>query len=602
MKIAFYSEFGELDLSNISFSTQENNPKLNEAMFTKFTLPFDVEVTHDFLQKFGDYLSYESSSLKNKIIGKLFIYDNTHDAELFIQSIEGTKLTCQLDYGMEELPNFDKKLSALPLENYKVEDIHTFAKDVCAKQYPATNFNFPRIYTEKYNPESDPWKSFDGYYNDLKTDGSEMRRNYIDVDGTPYNVNIIHPCPHLLYLLKTGFADAGYNLEGEILTDANLKDKWVFSGTEYFSTYLQRKFGITINSTEYYDTYIPYVLKYGKFEKSIVIPKPGKYSFFGSYKMIQAKKYKGWVQIFQNNQKIYEIISEQSVVDGFSFEINTTTENEEIRVNIGSLLPNMGDMYEVFTSTLVGDELDVVFDQNSDVITNINEINLKKAVPDITFGDLVKTIKNWFNYDVEVSGKTVTMNKIISDIGDVKDLQYLEAEKPKRSFLNKKSFLLKFLDLDKDYKKDNIFFDSNGVKLNGAENKETSIININGYFMPLKLPKPMGYKTAFVAKDSTDVLALVEYKGLENLQNNATYSTGCDFPELFYNNWEKWLKQRINGQEFNWKSFGNVEQVNQINIKDYIFCYNNVHVIKSITKEKITDTIMQIDITTETVG
>ena len=60
MKIAFYSEFGELDLSNISFSTQENNPKLNEAMFTKFTLPFDVEVTHDFLWYLHYLLKFQS--------------------------------------------------------------------------------------------------------------------------------------------------------------------------------------------------------------------------------------------------------------------------------------------------------------------------------------------------------------------------------------------------------------------------------------------------------------------------------------------------------------------------------------------------------------
>jgi hypothetical protein len=147
-----------------------------------------------------------------------------------------------------------------------------------------------------------------------------------------------------------------------------------------------------------------------------------------------------------------------------------------------------------------------------------------------------------------------------------------------------------------------MYYDVEGQKLNGSAGTETSTIEINGYAMQLKLPKPYGYNTAFVAKDTTDTVALVEYKGLQNGQNNATYSSGCDFPELFTNNWLKWLRQRINGQEYNWKFFCTPEQISGFSIKDYIFCYNNIHIIKSLTKEKVSENVYQVEIVAETVG
>ena len=83
------------------------------------------------------------------------------------------------------------------------------------------------------------WDAFEGYYNHtiLKNGVLEMARNVFPTEQNNWtidNVNIIHPCPHVLYLLKVGFADAGYSLAGDILSDENLAQRWVFSGTQYF--------------------------------------------------------------------------------------------------------------------------------------------------------------------------------------------------------------------------------------------------------------------------------------------------------------------------------------------------------------------------------
>lgn len=608
MEIKIVTEFGEINLSNINISIQENNSKTSDQQFSKIMLPFEFYATPDFIEKFGDYVSYEASNLKNEIACYLLIENKVHDAKLYIQSIEGYKITAQVDYGFEELPNFDKKLSELPLEKFNVPDIHTYAKDICSKKWPVTNFNFPRIYTDKYSPDSEPWTTFDGYYNDLKPDGSEMRRNYIDDDGNIFNVNVIHPCPHPIYLLKTGFADAGHDLQGDILNDSNLMEKWVFSGTEYFSRLTQRRLGTIITVMDYIERKkLPWFdYPFGIYYREIEIPKPGKYQIIAAIRLetYRSGLGKSWIEIYLNGSLILRRESKSEFNFTFDSEINTTSENAKILIK-GVRSFGDGDTEEFVHMDLFSKDLydnEEPEGEDNGVITNLNKIDLTRAVPEITFGDFVNVIKNWFNYDIEIRNKTVFMNLIgDEEITDVKDYRAMEIPIPKRNLLNKKSFLLKFSELDEGYKKDSMFYDSSGPVLNGSEQKETTIIEINGYLMPLKLPKPGGYNTAVVAKDSADCVALVEYTGLHGMQNNATYSPGCDFPELFGNNWLKWLRQRINGQEYVWSTYCSIEWFSNFSIKNYIFCYNNIHLIKSLNKEKIAENIYRVETTTETV-
>lgn len=598
MEIKFISSLGPLDLSNVNISIQENNSKVSDTMFTKYTLPFDFYATQEFLRNYGDYVSYETTDLQNKVPGYFQFENKVQEADLFIQSIEGHKITAQIDFGFEELPNFSKKLSELPLEKFDVPDIYTYATAICKKKWPETNFNFPRIYTEKYNPDSDPWKTFDGYYNDLKKDGTEMRRNYIDGNGTIFNVNIIHPCPHPLYLLKVGFQDAGFELTGDILSESNLQQKWVFSGTEYFSRLTQRRLGLTVAEMDY-DINPNFGPK--QYIKNLSIEKQGSYRLKGFFNSKDVKGNKLGI-ILLNNSEIWSfgsnIYSETNHYYDFEVNIpaNSTLTFTLLRVS------NSDGTGTVISSEIIGKDLDLGPGEDNGVITNPNRIDLSLAVPEMTFGDFVNTFKNWLNYDIEIINKTVIMNRIgKDDVSNVKDFRFLEVPVPKRNLLNKKSFLLKFADLDDGQKRDSMYYDYKGQLLNGTEKSDTNIIEINGYTMPLKLPKPGGYNTAFVSKDSTDTVALVEYSGLQYGQNNATYSTGMDFPVLFDTHWLKWLRQRINGQEFNWKPYCKVEEICEYSIKDYIFCYNNVHIIKSINKDKISSNIYQIDITTETV-
>ncbi len=596
METKFISEFGELDLSEIKTTTQENNSKVSDQKFSKFMFPFDILVTQDFIEKHGDYLSYESSNLKNKISGYLVHEGKVHDGELFIQKIKGLRITAQIDFGLEELPNFDKKLSELPLEDFKVDDIYTYARTICDKTYPQTNFNFPRIYTKRYSESDEVWKNFDGYYNDLKPDGSEMRRNYIDGEGGVWNVNIIHPCPHILYLLKTGFEDAGYSLQGEILTDPNLQNRWVFSGTEYFSKLTQLRTGLTVNGSDY-DSIDFWSANYLKF---LTIPKPGKYKITGYFNLFKSFR----AGILLNGSIIWKKPGNDGIF-GFNIDIVTTTENSVLTFNFSRVYRSEDLSLTVLKADLVADDLadeSTYEGEDLGVITNLNEIKLARAVPAITFGDLVNVITNWFNYDVEVIDNTVIMNRIqTEDISEPKDFRFMEIPEPGRILLDKKSFLHKFTEMDEGFTKNSMFYDIDGAKLNGSPKTETSIIEVNGYAMELKRPKPGGYLTANVMKDSDSTVALVEYSGMTGTDNNAINSPGCDHPELFDAYWQKWFRVRLSGQEFNWQKNCTISEISQYSVKDFIFCYNNIHIIKSMTKEKISPTTYSVELVTETV-
>ncbi|WP_312750602.1 hypothetical protein [Epilithonimonas hominis] len=597
MEIKFISSLGPLDISNVNISIQENNSKVSDTMYTKYTLPFQINANQEFLRNYGDYVSYETTNLQNRVPGYLQFENKVQEADLFIQSIEGYKITAQIDFGFEELPNFNKKLSELPTEKFDVPDIYAYATAICKKKWPETNFNFPRIYTDKYSPDSDPWENFDGYYNDLKKDGTEMRRNYIDGNGTIFNVNIIHPCPHPIYLLKTGFLDAGFELQGDILTDQNLQQKWVFSGTEYFSRLTQRRLGLNVQEMDYDISSLTGM----QYIKGLQIEKQGSYRLKGFFNSRKVKGTNTGV-IILNGSQVWSFNSSSYDLKDYYFDFTVNVPANSTLIFILHRVSDSSGSGTVISADVIGDQLDNEAGEDNGVITNPNKIDLSLAVPDITFGDFVNVIKNWLNYDIEIVNKTIFMNRIGKDgVTNVKDFRFLEIPIPKRNLLNKKSFLLKFTELDEGYKKDSLFFDYKGQQINGVAKEDTSTIEINGYAMPVKLPKPGGYNTAFVAKDSVDTVALVEYSGLQFGQNNATFSSGMDFPVLFDTNWRNWLRQRINGQEYQWKAFCKIEEICNYSVKDYIYCYNNVHIIKSINKEKVSSDIYQVEIITETV-
>ncbi|AZA49593.1 hypothetical protein EG346_16020 [Chryseobacterium carnipullorum] len=619
MEIKFYTNKGILDLSNVKFSTQEQNSMMSDRVFTKFFFPFVINVDDLFFQTFGDYLSDESKDVEVIIEGHLFHENKTYKAALTIENVEGYVLTGQIDYGFEEIPNFDKKLSELPYEKFKVDDIYSFAEGIVLKKWPQTNYNFPRIFTKKFVSD-DIWDSFDGYYNDSTVENSlpKMKRNYIDGSGNIFNVNIIHPCPHPIYLLKVGFRDAGFDLLGDVLSDPDLQQRWVFSGTDYFTMKSQTRLEAKATQMDYYEDEPAnllinghtYKMRKRKYSRSFSNLLPGNYKIKGSFR-IQSFYGKIICRITANNTVVWEhdVYYTQGFLDkvfpiDISVPLNLTSNGINFFVEYIPLNYDASD-YDVISFRLTSDVLtdDNASEEDTKVVNNLNEIDLSRAVPEMTFGDYVNGIKNWFNYDMDVVGTKIYMNRLgKNEPSNVQDFNEFSIKSPKKTFLQKRSFLIKFPDLPSPYKLDSIYYDYKGVKLNGLKNENTTEVEINGYPLPVAKPKEISAPTAIDALESSDVIGLVFYDGLIDGQNNSKNVPGCSHPELFNKNFLQWLRQRTRGVQYQWQKEVNAESFSQVKIKNHIFCNNNVHLIVSLNKDKVGDNTYQIDIVTETIS
>ncbi len=204
------------------------------------------------------------------------------------------------------------------------------------------------------------------------------------------------------------------------------------------------------------------------------------------------------------------------------------------------------------------------------------------------------------NYDYTIKDNVVWMNKLGEiEITNPKKCSHFEVKTPKRNLLTKRSFLLKSTDLDGDEKQNFMYYDKEGAFLNKEGKEDTTVIEFNGYGVPTGKPKTYSHNTAWIKKDSTDCIALVNYEGLDsNGQNNATSDKRIMFPDLFYSNWLKWLRRRIFGVQYVWKFYIKANELD-IGIKDEILCYNKQHIITSWTKD-LEEGAYSIEITTET--
>ena len=609
MKTIVYLPTDKLDLSKQKFSIQENNAKVSDTQFTKIIFPFSLPVSEEILNSIGDIINHAATDVETVIDCKLEHEGRVHDAKLEILGNEGLYAEAQIDYGFDELPNWTKKLSELPLENFSVPDIHTYAPTLLNKKYPEVNFNFPRIYNKKYDPTSEVWDAFDGFLNDMKPDMTEMRRNYIDGVGNIFNVNIIHPMPYILHVLKTGFRDAGFELKGHILTDSDLLYRTIYSGTDYFTSKQQRRYDFNIKASQPDELLLENGPDdYAIYERHITIEKTGTYKIAGLIKFWKAKKMFSNYQISLNGQKLWQKRTNSDRSDymidiPIDIDFNVNQENSVLTFFCKKQYHpdwdfQLADL--LVTSAVLEDISNAELGEDSGFVTNRNEVNLKNAVPDMTFGDFVNKICNWFNYAMIPIEKTIYMNRLsLEKYFEPKDFRKYEAKRPKRVPKKNVSYLLKFPELDR--KVDSVFYDAQGFKLNGEEIADTKVIVIDGYALPVYMPKPNSHSTAVVQTDSTTMLQLVYYDGLTDGTNNAKNPAGCHFPELFYKNWENWLKRRLECYEYTWKFTIPIEEMANYSINDYIYCYDNIHLIKTLNKDKVSETTYEVEIITETI-
>lgn len=597
MRDKFVTDTFVLDLRDVKISYTETSPRFKDTFFTKYSFPFEFYLDRNLKTKIGDYSNVNATDLLKKYEGFHIFEGKINKGVLEILEVEGNLIRAQIDSGFDELPNFDKKLSELPFKTVSVPNIYNHAEEVCKKKYPEVNYNFPCVIYNKHIDDKGTWEYFNQFLNDRDATGF-INNNENASDGSSHvNRNIIHPMPYLLYVLKQGFLDAGFELAGDILNDSDFKQRVIYNNKEIFRKNEHPAINIDINADDYKPNKYP--PRYSFFDygiKEILLDSPGKWSLQATailgYGFTSGR---GFIEIYLNGISIYFKEGDRGTTHlNISLDFDNPIENGELYIVVHSSSLGSGSFIGNLNLTdYLNFNHDTIFQ-----IHNNNEINLTRCVPDMTFGDLVTIVKNWKNYDLEIKGTKVLMNSLrVSDVLNLKNIQEFEIKKPIKTFTNKRSYLLSFVDMDnEDDNFDKVFIDYSGVKLNGTAKENTTEVKVDGYCLPVETFR--GKTTAITKKDDSSVLSLIHYDGLKSGNNFATNPPGLMIPDIL-NIWNKWYQMRINTSELKWSFIVNKNKFRHIKIRDTLYGYKQKLWIKELTKTVLDERNYKVDIVTE---
>jgi hypothetical protein len=599
----------ELDLSLFGISDVENNSSFQESFSSKITYPFDIYLTDD-LDIASGFISQYNTTFETLFDGWYHHHDKIEKAKLEIIEITGLKLSCTLEFGLEQFPSWDKKLSELKLEKFNLPNgvsLYEYANNMVGQTYPQTNFVFPQIHTDKYSQDDNLFASFQQILNN-RVNGVFLENTWNSEEEVYDNRNIIVPLPNWLYLLKQGVIDEGYQLAGDILNESKLLNRYVLNPGDYFTNLIYDSYDLTLMDEEYYNSVQHFDLFMGSWNKSIVITINRKIKFYinGNGHIAPMSDSPSNFYLLIDGAVIYEDILPsypipQSVTHEFTFDdyililepgthTITATSNQRI-TNDPRIICDLSIMPFQF------------YDLNDDIIPTVwNEpkIDLTKAVPDMTYGNLVDITKKWLNYNFFVKDNFVYMNKVTDgiDIPNAISLQDYEIPEPSRRPQKGYSFLHKFSDIDSTkfiYKP--IFINASGFVDTGYQtNDKTTTIEIPA--LPLPQYERNNIETAYAFIDDSSKMFVVKYEGLFNGQNLSISNDDILIPAIFPEYWQKWDEFRIFAIPFKWQFKAHFLDIKGISIDNNIYAYNRYHVVKTINRTEIKPDIFEIDLDT----
>lgn len=593
----------DIDLSDKKLSISEENSWFADNFFTKYSYPFELSITDEVSNVFGDILSEDSVSGIYKVDCKYVFHDKIENAILFVENISNKTASLSIQYGIDEFPNFEKKLAELNLFQTEVADIYVHANQVIEKKYPEVNYNFPMIHTEKYDSQDAVYFGFEKIIN--KRDGNLFVRNVVE-NNVMLNKNIIQPLPYLMYILKRGFELSGRILQGDILQDSILNKMLIFSEKEYVSRIENSGVEILINESSIDNTW-EYIPKLGySMQKTFVVTEPGYYNLIGEVNIGLSihgfwTGLLGGVKIFINDNLYFYQPEVKEGSNGFlvdKFFDLQPGQTALIRIELQSA---------IFENVAAVDlqALPVYFyDDFGNKLTNLfnsNKLDLNRAVPDMTFGALFTTVMNWFNYDVdEITESTIVINKVNNSFknNSIFDLSIFDNLNVQTKIEHDNNFHLKYQE-DGDVDLGGVFLDSNQIVQTSKEFSKTvkNAIEINAFYLQNETID--GLRTAKSNQSSEDKFCVVLYDGMQSFTNVTSEPVELEINNVFYKYHYDWLQNRISGKSQTFTFTTSIENIIDLNTKKRVYAYNNIHLCKRIEKREIAPDIFEVEIETE---
>ena len=607
-----HSEF-ELNLIDASFTMVEENNWFRDQWVTKYTYPVAMKLSDEDDAALG-FISENYSNKITTVYGvDFYVLGERYEAKIEIERCEGREVQFQVQYGLEEFPNFNKKLTQLPLHKFELdgENMYEHSEANIDVSYPELDYCFPKVFTEKVDTSTEIWEFFQGAINNYQ--GGAMLVNEYDVDNDiQINRNVIQPMPFFLYVLKKGLEDAGYTLEGDILTDPHFSKAALFTYSSlYVESFELNKQEILLKTDDpdrviidYDNAGNPYFASYAK---EIVLDEPGRYLFSGiiylraAYPFVASAWFKRDNVTIESWEHTSGNIFENSVV--VNFYVDVFEGDEPVTIDFGSNNTVFGNWTDPDYSAPILDitvTMVVSYDTAGGQVPNFiqNTIDLTKCVPDITFGEMLTAAALWKNYDIDVTGTVVTINKINKQLGKGKkvSLKEYEVKYPERNFGQGKSFVLKFQDVSSEnYEYKSVYVDINGYSLSPFTKKDdTKEIIINALPLPLKQKGDVITADGFL--DDNSKMQLVLFDGLQGGENICLDPSGLLMPTIYEDEYRDWIDFQLNAVTFRWVFNSYLFSIKDLTLKSTPYAYGRNFVVKKLSKSKIGRDIVQTEI------
>lgn len=609
MNLKFIHSRFQLDLSNYAVSIVEENNWFSDQFFSRYTFPVDVYLTPELNAIFGDLLNENSSSSETYFKGEFYYNDRVYDAVFDVEEVEGMKASVNIRFGLEEIPNYDKQLSDLPLEEVDLEaipqTIYEHAETIITQTYPAVNYNFVMAHTNQFDTDTTQWEHFEGIIN-KRVSGSFIENEFDEINNIQYNRNVMIPQPYIMHVLKTAIEDAGYTFEGNFKDNPEFKKAVLSEISEYYATFSADQQNLYVKQDDYTSiTVFP-----GTFSESLTLTDFGRYKIAGNLYLRGRWFFHPYLKLKFNGITIWEYHSgytfNQMVDEQFQIDFNIDFYNGSgvLEFESSQFAISFSDDGTLNTELPIAD-LTITqiakYDGSGDLVSTLVEptkIKLNECVPKMTFGEFLNYLKTHKNIDVDIIDKRFIINSVNSQLEDAPkfDISDYEIKEPLKRYTKGDSFVLQFKEItSEEYTYSKLFINNEGMQTDTfITDEKTTEITING--LPLPLKNKDGITTADHFLDAKDIPKIILYDGTTATINAAEDNSNLLLPYIYSVDYAIWLAIRIFSRETQWSFFATDEKIRDLYIKNHVYAYKNYHIIKSINKDLIRPGLWNVEI------
>lgn len=534
--IVLQTEFFKIDLSKYGVTLKEKSSLFTDNIYESYSLPFVIPEASDIINKLGLPTLNNIINLKTSISGKLIFHDRFFICKFYIKSHKNKNLSCSLSFGDNKPQAFDVKLSNLGWENILTPDFNSHASGIITQSWPDVSHQFPMIYKPSIK-ETTNYEKFEGFINNYDEVQAAFVSNSIEEElnedeeliDVVYNRNVMMPCVYLVEILKKGYKFSKKEVLGEFINDEMIQK----------ITYKPKNFINKLDASQFQS------FSFGNPDPNNPLDDGGNY-YIATFNATEVGSYKlklnfnipsALVGYFKLTVRV-----NNSLIKKYESSLSRVNINEDLKINLESTLnsPEIRVEMNIPFTTVNMQQYNAMEFSFEDGKLNIlpSFYNLSDFMPDMTFGEFVNLIKNWFNLDIKNYDGYVMIDFLENNITNRKktDHEHLKVDDAEFLTNENKVYELKYANDEK------VTITKEGQIYNDVNRNNTELVEILTNAKPLISEFNEGILTAFDNGNDSG-FDFVYYDG-SNL-NRVPSSSELSLQKIHDLYWTNWLKTRI---------------------------------------------------------